>query len=91
MRYTPTDIGQIVRSARKNIGVTQRELSLTSGTGMRFIVELERGKPTCQIGKVLVVLNTLGVVSSLTPPPPIEAGHRRVEGRRHRGVAMSDR
>jgi hypothetical protein len=43
---------------------------MTSGTGMRFIVELEQGKATCQLGKVLTVLNTLGVVSSLVPPPP---------------------
>ena len=40
---------------------TQRELALTSGTGIRFIVELEQGKATCQIGKVLAVLQTLGL------------------------------
>ena len=70
MRYSPADIGQIVRTARKNMGATQRDLAMTSGTGMRFIVELEQGKATCQLGKVLTVLNTLGVVSSLVPPPP---------------------
>ena len=41
---------------------------MTSGTGLRFIIELEKGKDTCQLGKVLTVLNTLGVGVNLTPP-----------------------
>jgi transcriptional regulator with XRE-family HTH domain len=51
------------------MGATQKDLAMTSGTGLRFIIELEQGKPTSQIGKVLTVLNTLGVTLSLTPPP----------------------
>ena len=43
------------------MGVTQKALAFTSGTGLRFIIELEQGKPTCQIGKVLTVINTLGI------------------------------
>lgn len=43
------------------MGVTQKILALTSGTGMRFIIDLEKGKPTCQLGKVLTVLHTLGL------------------------------
>ena len=65
MKYTPEKIGETVRAARKKLGVTQRDLALTSGTGLRFIVELEQGKPTCQIGKVLTVLHTLGIVVEL--------------------------
>ena len=61
MKYTPEDIGKLIRDTRKNLGVTQRDLALTSGTGSRFIIELEHGKPTCQIGKVLTVLHTLGI------------------------------
>ena len=41
---------------------------MTSGTGLRFIIELEKGKPTCQLSKVLTVLNTLGITIKLTPP-----------------------
>lgn len=59
--YDAKKIGKIVRSTRKNLGVTQRDLALTSGTGVRFIVELEQGKSTCQLGKVLTVLETLGI------------------------------
>jgi HTH-type transcriptional regulator/antitoxin HipB len=60
-KYDSKEIGRIVKSTRKKLGVTQRNLALTSGTGLRFIIELERGKPTCQLEKVLTVLRTLGV------------------------------
>jgi len=72
MRYTAKQIGQIVRKARKAIRVTQKELALTSGTGLRFIIELEHGKPTCQLQKTLTVLNTLGVRMDFTPPNPVK-------------------
>jgi hypothetical protein len=50
------------------LGVTQKVLALTSGTGLRFIIELEKGKETCEVGKALTVLNTLGIKMTLTPP-----------------------
>jgi HTH-type transcriptional regulator/antitoxin HipB len=65
---TPDEIGQAVRHERKRMNVTQADLALTSGTGLRFIIELEKGKPSCQIGKVLTVLRTLGIEMSLRPP-----------------------
>ncbi|MGB3075288.1 MAG: hypothetical protein WBB36_08195 [Chitinophagales bacterium] len=68
MKYTPEKIGEIVKMVRKSMGATQKDLALTSGTGLRFIIELEQGKPTCQLGKVLIVLQTLGVKIDLTLP-----------------------
>jgi len=68
MSLTAETIGKTVRAVRKQRGVTQADLALTSGTGLRFIVDLEKGKPTCQVGKVLTVLRTLGVDVSLHPP-----------------------
>jgi len=68
MKHTAKSIGELVRRTRKNMGVTQRDLALTSGTGMRFISDLEQGKPTCQIEKTLLVLNTLGIRIELLPP-----------------------
>lgn len=55
------DIGNIIKNTRNELGVTQRNLALTSGTGLRFIIELEQGKPTCQLEKALTVLRTLGL------------------------------
>ena len=69
MKYTPQDIGRLVRETRKGLGVTQKELALTSGTGLRFIIELEKGKETAEIGKVLTILQTLGIQFTLTTTP----------------------
>lgn len=68
MRPTAKTLGELVRTTRKELGVTQKDLALTSGTGLRFIIEMEKGKPTCQVGKVLTVLNTLGIRMEFYPP-----------------------
>ena len=68
MKYTVQEVGKIVRASRKRLGVTQKDLALTSGTGLRFVIDLEKGKETCQVGKVLTVLQTLGIQIALTPP-----------------------
>jgi len=69
MRITPQQIGALIKATRKNLGVTQKDLALTSGTGLRFIIDLEKGKETCEIGKALTVLHTVGIKMALTPPP----------------------
>ncbi len=68
MRYTPQHIGSLIRQTRKSLGVTQKDLALTSGTGLRFVIDLEKGKETCEVGKALTVLQTLGIKLTLTPP-----------------------
>jgi HTH-type transcriptional regulator/antitoxin HipB len=63
MMITSTkQLGTEVRARRKQLRVTQKELAMTCGTGLRFIVDLEKGKPTCQIGKILQVFQILGLV-----------------------------
>jgi HTH-type transcriptional regulator/antitoxin HipB len=66
--HTTAQIGKLIRDIRKSIGVTQKDLALTSGTGIRFIIDLESGKETCEIGKALAILNTLGIRITLSPP-----------------------
>lgn len=68
MTLTPEALGQTIRKTRKALGVTQADLALASGSGLRFISDLENGKPTCRIGKTLAVLQTLGIRIELTPP-----------------------
>ena len=68
MKYNAQSIGQIVRDTRKAMNITQKSLAMTSGTGLRFIIDLEKGKPSCQLEKVLIVLNTLGIQLSLVSP-----------------------
>ncbi|MFN3509223.1 MAG: helix-turn-helix domain-containing protein [Allorhizobium sp.] len=55
------DFGAAIREKRKVLGWTQTELATRSGTGERFIVELESGKPSCQLEKSLIVARTVGI------------------------------
>ena len=73
MDTTTVQIGRFVKETRKSLGATQRQLALTAGTGLRFVIDLEQGKPTCQLGKVLALLNTLGVELRLEAPAAGEA------------------
>ena len=54
-------MGIKIRDLRRAQGVTQAQLAGLSNTGVRFISDLENGKETCQLGKILHVLATLGV------------------------------
>jgi y4mF family transcriptional regulator len=57
---TPISLGLAVRTARKRLALTQPQLALASGVGVRFMVELEAGKPTLRLENVLRVLHALG-------------------------------
>lgn len=54
-------LGLAIRHARKAHHLTQAELAGLAGAGPRFISDLERGKPTVELGKVLDVLAVLGL------------------------------
>jgi transcriptional regulator with XRE-family HTH domain len=64
---TPAAFGQAIRDLRRRQDMSQRELALVSGVGERFIVDLEAGKPTCQLGKALAAAQAVGWH---LPPPP---------------------
>ena len=53
-------VGELIRAARKEQGLTQREFADVTGVGVRFLSELERGKSTAEIGLVLQVLANAG-------------------------------
>lgn len=63
---TPTDFGQTIRQTRKAQGLRQDELAAAAGVGLRFVVDLERGKPTVQLGLALAVLDALGLRLQIT-------------------------
>ncbi len=65
---TTQQIGVLVRTTRKSQRMTQQDLALVSGTGIRFIVDLEKGKATCELAKVLTVLHMLAIEVQLIPP-----------------------
>ena len=57
---TAETLGAALRAARKKMGLTQPDLALVAGVGVRFIVDLEGGKPTVRLEKVLRVVAALG-------------------------------
>lgn len=62
-------LGQVLRTARKQLGLTQSQLALAAGCGLRFIVDLEAGKPTLRMETVLRVIDALGGDLSLSGLP----------------------
>ncbi len=57
---SPQQLGAALRAARKQLGLTQPQLGLAAGVGVRFIVDLEAGKPTVRLENVLRVIHALG-------------------------------
>ena len=60
-------LSEFVRQKRKEAGLTQKEMAFKAGVGLRFVRELERGKPTLQINKVNQVLRLFGYQVGAVP------------------------
>ncbi len=61
------DIGLAMRALRRAQGVTQVDLADLAGVGPRFVSEVENGKRTAEIGKVVQVLAALGATLAVVP------------------------
>lgn len=61
------ELGKIIRNRRKSLKMKQADLALVSGTGVRFISDLENGKETCVVGKTFKVLENLGIDLEFRP------------------------
>lgn len=55
------EFGRAVRGRRRALGLTQEDLAARCGVGKRFIVELEAGKMTIQLGKALIAAKEVGL------------------------------
>ena len=53
--------GAEIRSRRKALKMRQDQLALATGVGRRFLIELEAGKSSCQLGRSLLVAEALGL------------------------------
>lgn len=58
---TPNELGASLRQVRRARGLRLEDLALAAGVGVRFISELERGKPTARLAETLRVAAALGV------------------------------
>ena len=68
-------LGDAIRVARKFFGLTQPQLALAAGVGVRFVVELEAGKPTVRLENVMRVIDALGGEFQLSGLPFDSANH----------------
>lgn len=64
---TSREMGEAIRLRRLDLGLTQKELAARSGTGDRFVLEVEGGKETAEIGKVLDLLEALDLETRIVP------------------------
>ena len=74
---SPQQLGRALRAARKQLGLTQPQLALASGVGVRFIVDLEAGKRTLRLENVLRVIDALGGEIQLSGLPSVAADDQR--------------
>ena len=66
---SPVGLGAAIKKARKSLGLTQSQLALAAGVGVRFIGDLEAGKASVQLGLALTVIQSLGGELTLTGMP----------------------
>src|SRR5271165_3415195 len=81
------EVGKIIMAARRHRGLTQTELARAIGATQAWVSEVEQGKDTAQIGKILRTLGYLGVRLETGVVPWNEPKSRR---RARAGVSLSD-
>lgn len=72
MALTSTaELGELIRTRRTSLGLRQQDVALAANVGVRFIVDIENGKDTSQVGLVLRLLQALGIrlTSEMSPAP----------------------
>ena len=58
---TALAFGSLIRGRRKALNMRQDDLALATGVGRRFLIDLEAGKSSCQLGRCLLVADALGL------------------------------
>ena len=74
-RATASAFGLLIRTRRRQLKIRQAQLALATGVGRRFLIELEAGKASCQLGRSLLVAEALGL-----KPPEIPASDPLANG-----------
>ncbi len=65
---TAADLGQCIREQRKRQKLRQTDLAALIGASHVFLIDVEKGKPTVQLGRVLALLDELGITLSVDIP-----------------------
>lgn len=67
------ELGRLIRRVRKQQGLTLETLAGLCGLSIRFLSELENGRETCSLVRVLWVLEALGIELVARPPEELES------------------
>jgi HTH-type transcriptional regulator/antitoxin HipB len=59
--HTPVDLGAAIRAGRRALGLGQAELATRVGVRRQWVIKIEAGKSTAEVGLVLRTLNALGL------------------------------
>ena len=59
--HSPADLGEAIRKRRKQLGYTLAEVAEANACSIRFVSEVERGKPGANIGQVMQIANSVGL------------------------------
>jgi len=87
---TVEDAGLAIRALRKQAGIRIDDFALTAHVSKQFMTDLENGKPTVQMGKVLMLLQNLGVKVVMELPDTAEPALEAEQGRRARRKARGE-
>jgi y4mF family transcriptional regulator len=79
------ELGIVVRAVRKTSRVRQDDLAMMAGVSKQFVADVERGKPTAQIGLVIHLLQQLGLTFTVTLPDDTRAEMNRIRNKRASG------
>jgi len=69
---TPAELGLLIRAARKARRLRLDDAAAFAGVGPVFAGDVERGKPTVQLGRVLLLLEQLGLKMVIDAPDATE-------------------
>jgi HTH-type transcriptional regulator / antitoxin HipB len=64
---SPAELGELARAHRKSGKITLERISGLGNVSIKFLSEFENGKATCEIGKVLQALRTMGLEVVIQP------------------------
>ena len=64
---SPAQLGLAIQAARQSRGLTQIDVAARARVNRRFVIDLENGKPTAQIGKAFTVMMCVGLVGIVVP------------------------
>jgi transcriptional regulator with XRE-family HTH domain len=84
------ELGLVIRAVRKSTHVRQDDLAAVAGVSRQFAIDVERGKPTAQLGRVLLLLKELGITLTAEIPDEAAMALEKLRSRRRSAIPASD-